>query len=379
MKRRKFSENEGGRTRPPFAIEAGRLLLWRLALLALCLALPSFAFGQARFHRALRLQPPDSRAENEPQDPAAVALIKLMLSQQAAYAGEQVTERGGRLSRQEVRGLKGRLRMDFIEPPDLAGDVMLITHSQYRYYHKNTNVLDIALWPTHLNMGGQEKRIADAIRQKRIAVQKVGEEIVAGRNAAIVQLQGGGRFGAGRRFQSKFWIDKETGVKLGMELSGPRGLVSRSYFTRITIGPAARVSPKDFSPAFLQGAQTNPLFPPQAKQLRTVAEARPLLPFTPLEPATLPPGFRLAAVWVFPGPPQSRPEASSVLLRYSEGVTSFVLYERPVRANGRAFGNRGEGRSIQRWQAASPSGPLDITYIGHLAPEQARAVRDSLR
>jgi hypothetical protein len=302
-----------------------------------------------------------------------------MLSQQVAYAGEQMTERGGRLSRQEVRGLKGRLRMDFIEPSDLAGDVMLITHSQYRYYHKNTNILDIALWPTHLNMGGQEKRIADAIRQKRIAVQKVGEEIVAGRNAAIVQLRGGGRFGGARRFQSKFWIDKETGVKLGMEMSGPRGLVSRSTFTNISIGPAAKVSPKDFSPPFLQGAQTNPLFPPHAKQLRTVAEARPLLPFPPVEPAALPPGFRLASVWVFPGPPQSQPEDSSVLLRYSEGVTSFVLYERPARSHSRRFRNRGEGRSLQRWQTAAPSGTLDITYIGHLAPEQARVVRDSLR
>jgi hypothetical protein len=327
-------------------------------------------------------QNPPSKPGNAPQDPAAVALIKKMLSPQVSYAGEQVTERGGHISRQQVRGLHSRIRMDFVEPSELAGDIMLIAPNRFRYFHKRTNTLDIAMWPTRQAQGGQENRILTAIREKRISVRQVGQEIVAGRNTAIVELQGGGHSDGEHRFESKFWIESDNGVKLKQEISGPRGLISRSYFTRIIIGPEAGVVPKDFDPPVLQAATPNVIIPPKTQHFATVAEARAQLPFMPLEPGTLPSGFHLGGVWIFPSHDSAHTENYAALLRYTDSVTNFNLFERLHRGEEPQRPNRRPSlqRSIQRWQVPLSGGAiLDVLYIGHLAPEQVQAVHDSLR
>ncbi|HZO91847.1 MAG TPA: sigma-E factor regulatory protein RseB domain-containing protein [Chthonomonadaceae bacterium] len=393
---------EGGRKRLPFAmtghLERKRRRFWLTAAACLCLIALPFAHGQARFprygsghaqhalqagtlHGLRRKAPQPPRAV--PQAPAALALLKRMFRPLAPYAGEQVTERNERMSRQWIRGdTRGRVRMDFLEPANLAGDVMLIAPNQYRYYHKRTNTLDIAFWPTQQDLSGQERRIANAIRQKRLAVMAVGNELVAGRNAAIIEIATPS--GGLRGFESKLWIDPETGIKLKQEISGPRGLVSRSYFIRIAIGPAADVRPKDFEPPFLQTATPNILFPPNAQRYGSMQEARPQLSFAPLEPSVLPPGFHLSGVWVFSSGSKPRPERQAVLLRYTDGVTAFSLFERPARANARPLLGRirrpAFRRSIQRWQIPLPTGAsMDIIYIGHLAQEQVQAIHDSLR
>ncbi len=305
-----------------------------------------------------------------------------MLAPQIAYSGEQVTERGGRTSREHVMGLKNRLRLDFLEPAELDGDIMLIAPNQYRYYHKRTNVLDLAFWPTAQNEGGMQMRVLNAIRQRRIAISQVGQEIVAGHKATIVEISGQGPAGQ-VGFQSKYWIEPESGVKLKQETAGPRGVVfSRSYFTSIAIGLEANVLPRDFEPPILQTATPNPIIPLETQRYATVAEARAKLLFTPLEPTSLPAGFRLNGVWVFPPPNAARLENYAALLRYSDGVTNFNLYER-LHPNARPLLNPDRRipwrRSIQRWQVTLPGGStLDILYIGHLTVEQVQAVYRSL-
>jgi negative regulator of sigma E activity len=226
----------------------------------------------------------------------------------------------------------------------------------------------------------------ESLKQHRIIVEKTGEQMVAGRNAAIVQIVSAGSASRHTGLQFTFWIDAETGIKLKQEVTGPHGLVSRSSFTSITVGPGANVKPKDFDPQIVQTAQPNPLFPPDAQEFTSLDAARPLLPFAPKEPATLPEGFKLAHVWVFPAAnPHSNLHAGA-LIRYSDGMAHFNLYEHLGRPNpdhahgGHSNDARSERRSVQHWHFPAPDGRvLDVVYIGVLPREQLATVRNSLK
>lgn len=375
-----------------------RRILARALVFAACLLVAHAGDAQIRLRRFKPKQAPRAPAYRPvrvppakplkaAQDPAAVALVHKMLAQATDYRGQQVTERtigqGVHLSRQVVRGdSKRRVRLDFSEPTEIEGDVMFIFPNMYRYFHHDTRVLDIALWPTGYEGSGQERRIANMIDRKLISVMKVGDETVVGRQTGIVLLKGQGVFGGGQGFQDKLWIDLETGVKLKQEISGPMGrLISRSYFTDIAYGPASGVVPKDFEPAFLQNTHPNPLFPADAKHFDTVAQAASQLPFAPMEPGTLPTGFALRGIWLFPSPAKAAPPA--VLLRYSDGVTIFNLFEKPVRANNAPLTDRTKQRItqryIQRWRLGATAGTMEVVYIGNLPARSVKQVFDSLR
>jgi hypothetical protein len=315
-------------------------------------------------------------ANHAPQDPAALLLLRKMLRPTADYAGEQMTEvmtLGGLTSRQTIKGdTHGRIRRDFLAPEKIAGDVMLIAPGQFHYYHRRDNVHDIALWPMGRNE--REKRMFELVRQGRASVAQVGTEMIAGRNAAIIAVSRDATPGA-MGPQVKFWIDTETGIQLKIELSNARGLLSRTYVTSLVVGPEASVHPKDFEVNF-PTARQNPLFP--KTQFHTLEEARDRLPFTPLEPATLPPGYHLSGVWVFGGPNARQNRHGSVLLRYTDDVSNFSLFQRQMPdapAAASPPNQKINRRSIQRWRL----GDREITYIGHLTPEQVQAVYDSLR
>ncbi len=308
-------------------------------------------------------------------DRAALGLIRQMLHPLVNYSGEQVTEvtdRGGRQSRQKIWGdTRGRLRRDFLSPNDLNGDIMVTAPDQYRYFHHRTNTLDVALWP---GTNDPEKQLPDLIRQRRVLVSRIGQEIVAGRTAEIVAVSldnGNGR-------QIKFWIDGETGVRLKQEISSGAGLVSRSYLTSIALGEAAGVDSKIFDPSF-GNAKLNALFPPTSR-FSTVEEARGLLSFAPVLPASLPWGFGVTGVWVFPSRNPKLPENSSILLRYSNGIETFSLFEKPRRGmNAPAKTPKIGRRSVLRWGVTVSGGQIELTYVGHLTPDQAQQMIESLR
>ena len=120
------------------------------------------------------------------------------------------------------------------------------------------------------------------------------------------------------------------------------------------------------------GANVNALFP--IPQFKTLQDAQQNLIFSPLEPSPLPPGFQPRGVWVF---------AKAVLLRYTDGVATFSLYEHQVAAtknpNAYIVPPRMYERNVQRWRISVSTGDIEIDYIGHLPPAQAQAVHDSLR
>ena len=147
-------------------------------------------------------------------------------------------------------------------------------------------------------------------------------------------------------------------------------------------GPAAGVKPKDFDPPVIQRAHPNIIFPHNALRFDTIAEARSQFAFTPMAPAAPPKGFQLSKIWILPG--SKHPETggrAGIVLRYSDGVAQFSLFEHPVVTGRDSHPPHSPNyrRSFQRWRVASTGGELDVIYIGSLGPEEVSAIHKSLR
>ncbi len=307
-----------------------------------------------------------------PQEKAALELLRKMIRPDSDYYGVQVTELTvrGRTEQTEQKiwgDTRGWVRRDYMRPPELQNDTMLTGPNRYQYYHARRNVQDIALWPTEWNE--KEKRFLNEIRSGRIAVAFAGNETLTGININAVKIrvvpQSGSNEGT-----VQFWIDPNTGIQLKTAKYDPAGnILSQSYLTSLTIAP---VSPNNFKIAW-PNANMNTLFPLQ--QFKTLQDAQQFLPFQPLEPTPLPSGFQTRGVWVF------APKA--VLLRYTDGLTTFSLYEHvmapAINPNAYLVPPGMYRRNVQRWRMKLATGDIEIDYIGHLPPAEAQAVHDSLR
>ena len=378
-------KNWGGRVCPSFVTRTNNFrAALALALTAGSVLLPASPAAAQR--RIFRLRPPriTVHRQNLPRiqaklkvDPAMLQLLQKMLRPTVDYSGEQITETtagGGHTSQQRISGdTGGRIRLDYASPASLAGDVMVRGPGQYRYLSQRTKTLRVALWPTEYS--GPEKQEINEIKAGRLQVTQVGQEMVAGRNAAIIEMDA-------PNFSKKFWIDTETGIQLKIEVSGPRGLISRTYITSIQTGPTAGVTRQLFNVPNPNNFTVESLFPNSARYDNLDA-ATPNLPFSPLVPSPPPAGFRLSGVWIF-NVNQKRAGSGSILLRYSDGVGNFSLYERlsntapapPKNPNARRRFRGG----IVNWKETLPNGGgIDVTYIGHLTPEQIGLLHDTLR
>jgi len=152
-------------------------------------------------------------------------------------------------------------------------------------------------------------------------------------------------------------------------------VLSHRTLTSITVGDNV-VTPPDFNLKVLNRARFNPLFP-QDSQYRSLEQAQGHLPFVPVIPTALPNGFKPGEVWVFPG---ANNQMQFVLLRFTDGITSFSLYEHivpnPAKQQPRlpAFNHH-----IERWRVQREHDEIETTYTGMLTPSQVRAIYESLR
>lgn len=395
-----FEKNcEGGRERLPSLLCPYQAIVRPMALLmaaGLWLATGIKADGQA-FPRHLQRQRIMQRVPQHPkqgsvvprpgivkppretirprQDKAALDLLRKMIRPTAEYSGEMITQVAAQNNaplQQTIKGDKlGRTLVTF-QNGKLAGDVLLVTPGEVRNYHRSTGVMDVAFWPTEWD--DHEKRMFAVIRSGFYSAHVTGEEQIAGRQASIVELapvEGAGEPG---RPHFKFWIDAENGIQLKNEKSDAMGRVlSHRYLTSITIGPSA-IQPHEFDLPNLKQVQVRPLFPPNS-QYRTLEQAQGHMPFAPVLPTALPTGFHLAGVWVFPG---GNNQSQFVLLRYTDDVTSFGLYERLLPAQAKTPPPPNFNRHIERWRVLAPTGEIEATYTGMLTPDQVRALYSSL-
>jgi hypothetical protein len=410
-------KSEGGRARLPslFGTPAGRGHLLRFAALAaVCLVCGGAVEGQtaqelrqqrqaARRQAAQRLAAerqaqsralavrsqspavipgrPNAVVKSGPArrslDPVAQDLLRKMIRPTTDYVGEMVTQVAAQnnfpLQQTIIGDKQGRTLTTFLNG-SLAGDLLLVTPGEVRNYHRRTGITDVALWPNEWD--DHEKRMFDAIRNGFYSARVVGSEEVAGRQASIVELVPVAGAGEPGRPQFKFWIDTETGVQLKNEKSDAAGRVlSHRYLTSISIGPNVSLTPKDFNSVFPPRSPIHPLFPDNS-QYSSLQQAQGHLPFAPLVPTTLPNGFKVSGVWVFPG---GNNQMQFVLLRFTDNVTSFSLYERIVPATAKPIGVPAFNRHIERWRVTTPGGEVEATYTGMLTPSQVQDIYYSLK
>jgi len=297
--------------------------------------------------------------------------LYLRRGQQTAYSGEQVTRllRGMvRETRQIVKhGGPGRTRMEYVSPPELVGETILIANGRFFHYKPapENKILEGVSAPEELIARVQE--VHRRMREGRIQVKVVGEEQVAGNDCSIVEI----RPLRGAAFYLKFWIDKATGVRLkynNLDASG--SVISETYFTKIDYSPV--FTQADFRPASLPDVPHEALLP-KGRPLATVSAAQAQVGYNIREPA-IPEGFRLHGAWVV-----DSGNRRSTILRYTDGVNSFTLFQapgpgrRPAGAN--AFRIPRLRNGVAQWGADGTA----FILIGNLKPESFRAIVESLR
>ena len=310
-----------------------------------------------------------------PLDKIALELLHKMIRPDTGYTGEMVTQvaaQGNSPLQQTIKGDKqGRTLVTFLNGM-LAGDILVVTPGEVRNYHRSTGVMDVAQWPTEWD--DHEKRMFNAIRSGFYTARVVGSEQVAGRQASIVELLPVAGVGEPGRPHFKFWIDQVTGIQLKNEKSDAMGRVlSHRYLTSINVGDSV-VTPQDFNLKVLNQAHFNPLFP-QDSQYHSLEQAQGHLPFVPVIPTALPNGFKPGEVWVFPG---ANNQMQFVLLRFTDGVTSFSLYEHMVLSTTKPGRLPSFNHHIERWRVPRDHDEIEATYTGMLTPNQVRAIYESL-
>ena len=265
---------------------------------------------------------PQPRVISNPADPAASALLTLMLQAENSLplSGDQVTfvVRNGLdiSSEQQVQRSGARaLRLDYVRPARLAGEEVIDNGRFYCHFVPSKNTLELS--PSRIQtLRVRVPQVIRQVRNGRLLVQQVGQDTVAGHACVILQVMV--RSAAAVPSQ-KFWVDPVNGAQLRNEQYDSSGqLRSASYYTQVVynpvFGPAAfrlprggRVVASGFAPPTL-----------------TLDQVRAQAAFPVQVPSVLPPGFRYQGGSVSP-----RRNNQVVELRYSNGANALSVFETP--------------------------------------------------
>ncbi len=168
-------------------------------------------------------------------------------------------------------------------------------------------------------------------------------------------------------------MDADKWIKLKTEDIAPDGtVVSTSYYTRINF--VRSVAKEKFHlepPPGVRVEQTH-----CRPQLMPIEKARDKVSFRILEPGYVPPGFKLAgaAVMPFRG-------SHLVALRYTDGVSSFSVFETPERILSRRFLERlhegpvRPGKGVYSWRRDR----LNLTIVGSIPSDRIRRIAYSVK
>ncbi len=291
------------------------------------------------------------------------------------YSGEQVTRLYmGRVA--ETRQIikcdgPGRLRMEYISPEKLKGETILITGGHIFHFKPppENKILEGVALPEEFQARAVGFR--QGVKNGTIHVQVVGQELIAGQQCSIVEI----RSVSGGHFYLRFWIDEQTGVRLKIENRDPQGRsVSETAFTKVDY--TTPIPQTEFRPNSLPNVPHEARLP-ETPPLPNVAAAQQQIAYTIREPA-VPAGFHLNGVWVVTG----RIGRKTTILRYTDGVNTFALFEVPIvekqpgpgaarpRAKLRAMFHN----DVAHWR----SGDLNFALIGHLRRETMQTIAESL-
>jgi hypothetical protein len=318
-----------------------------------------------------RNEAPRSAVAPPPSDPRARQIVELYLRQglRQPYVAEQTTRLLESRVLESTQIVKhagpARERIEYLTPRWMRGEIILIDGGRLYDYKPgpNARILEGVASPEEL-----QNRAADllrAIRTGRTTLNVVGTQIIAGQNAVLVEIRTRGV----NRFYKRMAIDEKTGVRLRLEDLSPRGIVVREVFvTKIDYTPIFERG--DFRADLLPAVRREPRFPTTAP-LESIAVAQAQVPYSIRTPS-VPVGFALNGVWVVGMSAQRR----TTILRYSDGVTTFALFETPA-----APRMQGAPRSrVQRLPGAVSwvSNGLVFSLIGNLKAESVDRIIASL-
>lgn len=262
--------------------------------------------------------------DTKKQDAASPArrLLKRMLEAETslAFTGSQVTivyrERGPIRSEQNVfRDGSRAIRMDYTGGTRVvAGEQVVDDGTTFWRYIPKRNTLEIS--PSRVKtLRNRIRQMIAQVRRGVNGVQIIGEQNVAGRPCAMIDVRPVSGFGAWRRF----WIDQGSGLPLRQEeYRADNSIQSVSYFE--TINPVSGFPPGTFAA---------PVTPPNVIRKNvdgpgggTLADAQKSAPFTIRQPGYIPGGYRFqsAAVSRFRG-------KKMIVLQYANGLSTISIYE----------------------------------------------------
>lgn len=289
---------------------------------------------------------------------AFIARQVTTIAKKPAITSEQVVYRAG------FRGM----RTEYTSPPFMKGEIMVDDGRVMSHFIPKTNVIE----KRSSRLGDMQIRtaqISEKLNRGQLRIDLVGRDEIAGRTAYVIEIRPEHRPEGRIR---KFWVDRENWVKLKTEDIAPNGTVeSTSYYTKMSFVdsiPDAKFRLDRSGVRVKQEEGPSPMM--------TQKRAQQLVRFRILKPSYLPSGFKPigAAVVPFRG-------GKSIVLRFSDGVNTFSLFQTPDRILPRRFLDRLEegplrsGRDTYSWR----KGNLNLTIVGSLTKEQIKLVADSVR
>lgn len=297
------------------------------------------------------------------------ALLRyLRQGQLTPYLAEQTTRAFGAdmaESRQVVKHAgPARQRIEYLAPPSLRGEVILILGARILHYRPLPEPTIVEGDAGLEIVGERAKELLQALRSGKIKVTATGSQIVAGREADIIEV----RPSSGGPFR-RLWIDRACGVRLKHEtVDGAGNVVASSYFTRVRLNPSFERT--EFRPGSLPRVPYRAQAP-ASPRLDSIAAAQRLVEFTIRAP-TLPDRYSIKGVWLIGGP-----RRRGVLLQYGDGVNTVTLSQRPLPRGAPRNSDRELhiGRGVALWTTDDRV----YTLFGTLRPDVLRAAVNSLR
>lgn len=266
------------------------------------------------------------------------------IARKPAVTSEQIIYKAGN------RGM----RMEYIEPPGLRGEVMADDGKTLVHYIPKEKVA--RKHPSRLAiMGMRTGQAGKAFSRGGFQVNLVGKDKIAGRNAYVIEVRPKMRRGVPAR---KFWVDTEKWIKLKTEDIAPDGTVtSMSYYTKIDF--VNDIPNAKFHIDLPDGVRIEQ--DRGDRHSMSIEQARQKAGFRVLAPSYLPSGFKAAGATVMPFR-----HGQLVVVRFSDGVSSFSLFQTPGRMLNPKFLQRlhegpvQPGKGIYSWR----QGNLNFTIIG---------------
>jgi outer membrane lipoprotein-sorting protein len=165
-------------------------------------------------------------AEADEPSPLQI-LLKSFEPLDTTYSGEQVSEvQGAGRARplQQVYRSGGVLRINYLR----TGQVLLDDGKEQVFYLPRLNAYEKR--PSELNrLARQAIVLRRQVRMGRVGLERLPDAAVAGRQAYVISVNNL----RGKPVSRKVWIDQETYVQLGQEVTQPNGRTVHTYFRRI--------------------------------------------------------------------------------------------------------------------------------------------------